>query len=204
MGNASDAGTYLAACAYLEEVSVHAFARLAIELESFNAPRDLVLAARRARDDELRHARSTTDLARQFGAEPRRATRPEFTRRSLFEVALENAVEGCIRESYGAAVALVRSAKATAQPVRAALAVIGRDECEHAELSWRIAAWAAPLLTADERAQISAKMRDATESLAQMDEDLTEEARVVCGVPSAADNRRLVALLNEHLYSRAA
>ncbi len=66
----------------------------------------LVRAARRSAREEIRHARSAGRLARRFGAVPVRARYgASCLVRSLEDVALENAIEGCVRETYGAAVA---------------------------------------------------------------------------------------------------
>ena len=109
-GGADGEGERLAAMAYLEAVSVHAFERLERELDAHMAPPTLLRAARRARRDEVRHTAMTTRLARRHGASPRLPESPAPARaRSLFEVALENAVEGCIRETYGAVQGLVEA-----------------------------------------------------------------------------------------------
>ncbi|HEU5059402.1 MAG TPA: hypothetical protein VFU21_22870, partial [Kofleriaceae bacterium] len=61
---------HLARCAELEEVSVHAFLRLARELGELGAPPALVAAARAAAADEVRHAALMGGLARALGAAP--------------------------------------------------------------------------------------------------------------------------------------
>jgi hypothetical protein len=47
--------------------------------------------------------------------------------RSLVELALENIREGCVRETWGAACAVVQSMKATDLEVRRAMRAIARD-----------------------------------------------------------------------------
>ena len=91
-------GEVFAGRAYLEEVSVHAFARLERELAAHGAPTELLREARRARRDEVRHTAMMTRLARRFGRSVSPPRPPVATPvRSLFEIALENAVEGCVR-----------------------------------------------------------------------------------------------------------
>jgi len=199
-----DIGAYLAECAYLEEVSVHAFTRLAMELEAFGAPRELVDDALRAREDEVRHSQRTADLARSFGHEPERAVAPEFPARGLFAIALENAVEGCVRETYGAAVALVGAEKATLVEMRELLGSLAEDECRHADLSWRVADWALPRLDADERARVQDAMRAARMDLANVEDGVAPEARVACGVPSREERQRVLTLLDARLFQQAA
>jgi hypothetical protein len=56
--------------------------------------------------------------------------------RSLEEMALENVVEGCVRETFGAVVAMIQAERAGDARVRRAMRRIARDETRHAELSW--------------------------------------------------------------------
>jgi hypothetical protein len=146
--SAPGVGDYLAGCAYLEAASVHAFGRLARELKDLGAPAALVASARAARRDELRHARVLTRLARRFGAVPAalRMNRSRH-RRSLLDVATENAIEGCVRETYGAALNLLQARSAHDIGVRRAMRAIAADECRHARLAWAVSAWALPQLT---------------------------------------------------------
>jgi hypothetical protein len=62
----------------------------------------------------------------------------------LLEVAVENAVEGCVRETFGVAVAMIRAERAGDKQVRRAMRSIARDEMQHAELSWAVARWTSP------------------------------------------------------------
>ena len=128
--------------ASLEAASVTAFRRLHRQLEAFGAPRELLARVRKAAKDEIRHARTTGALARKYGATPR-APRiaPTSESPSLFAVALENAREGCVRETYGALVAHLQTTRAADPEVRACMAVIADEETEHAALSWDVAAW---------------------------------------------------------------
>jgi len=141
--------------AHLEAASVFAFGRLARELEVHDAPRRLRRSALRAARDEVRHARIVTDLARRAGAVVPEPRIREPRERSLVAMAVENAVEGCVRETFGAAVALAQSMAAADPRLRAALRGIARDEMRHAELAWRVAAWLEGRLTARERARVT-------------------------------------------------
>ena len=55
--------------------------------------------------EEIDHTRRTALLAQRFGAEPRVPGVEARPLRTRFELALDNAVEGCVRETYGALVA---------------------------------------------------------------------------------------------------
>jgi len=194
------AGPHFAGCAYFEAVSVHAFDRLARELEAHGAPGALVRDARRAAEEEAEHTRTMADLARRFGASPSAPSRGDLGVRSLFEVALENGVEGCVRESFAAVLSLVRAERTTLGEARPALRQLARDACGHARLSWRIAAWALPRLTADERAAIVSRMREASRTLAAHEGCMTEGALEASGTPDDDAVRRLARTFDRRLF----
>ncbi|HEX8795055.1 MAG TPA: hypothetical protein VF765_29110 [Polyangiaceae bacterium] len=163
-------GARLAAMAYLEAVSVHAFERLERELEAHRAPPTLLREARRARRDEVRHTAMTTRLARRHGISPRIPDSPAPARaRTLLEVAIENAVEGCIRETYGAVLGLVEAQTSPNNSIRRAMKSIASDECRHADLAWAVHAWAMPRLTGDDRRAVQRAMKDAVTEIAASD-----------------------------------
>lgn len=198
-------GDYFASCAYLEAVSVVAFARMYGELAALGAPRALLERVERARREELRHVALTAALARRHGCEPRAPERmPLAEGRTLFAIALENAVEGCIRETWGAALAMVRAANAEDDAVRIATAEIARDEVGHAELAWDVAAWLAPKLSSGEREQIANAQRAAVAELAR-DLDLAHEPHLAAaGLPAPRERKKLIALLDERVFLAAA
>jgi hypothetical protein len=166
-------GESLAVAAYLEAASVHAFDRLERELAAHHAPAGLRHASRRARRDEVRHTAMMARLARRRGAPVSFPNPPEpLPVRSLFAIARENAIEGCVRETYGATAALVWANCAPDPEVAAVLRSIAADECRHAELAWDVAAWAAPRLSPDERRAIDLAMREAIQTLAEKDAPL--------------------------------
>ena len=105
------------------------------------APAPLVRAARRAARDEQRHAQRMADRARTAGAPlvapvvRRRGPRP------LEAIARENAVEGCVMETFGALTAAWQAAHARDASLRRAFARIAADETRHAALSWAVARW---------------------------------------------------------------
>lgn len=150
----------------------------------------------------MRHAAQTSRLARRFGGELRAvAVAPKRTR-TPFEIARENAVEGCVRETYGALVAAWQARTAKDPFVRATLAQIAADEARHAELAWSVARWLEPRLDAADRAAIDEARRAAIEEL-RSELKATPDAEVVrvAGVPdrtiAAALAERLVAVLFE-------
>jgi hypothetical protein len=177
-------GAWLARIAHLEAASVPAFERLARELELLGAPAELVERAKRSAKDEVRHARVTARFARSFGAEVPEPEVAELAPRSLFDVSLENAIEGCVRETFGALVATYQAAHATDARLRAAMRMIARDETRHAALAWDVAAWAEARLTDEERAEITAARAVAELSLrAELAIDPPRDAQSLAGMP---------------------
>jgi hypothetical protein len=163
----SPLAVYFASMAQLEAASVPAFRRMARELEQFRAPRRLVRAAERAARDEIRHARAAAALARRFGAAPGHFEVDECGPRSLEAFALENAVEGCVGETYGAVVATWQARAARDPDARAHMTRIAREETSHAALAWRTHAWARTRLDRRARARVDAARSEALRQLAE-------------------------------------
>jgi len=187
-------GRYFAEVAHLEAASVHAFRRLGLELRAHGAPPALRQAALQAEHDEIRHARVTARLARRFGGEPAAARVRRRGPRSLERVALENAVEGCVRETFGALVARWQAAHARDDEVRACMRRIAADEIRHAALSWAVAEWANALLSRAARSRVAQARKAAVERLgvevgAEVETTLAREA----GLPGPRIARQLVA-----------
>jgi hypothetical protein len=167
LGGPDAAACFLAEMAYLEAASVEAFERMTRELEAHGAPRRLCDASRRAARDEVRHARVATRLAKRAGATVPGFSLEPVRERSLEEMAIENAVEGCVRETFGAAVAILQCRQAGDASVRRAMKSIARDEMRHAELSWAVARWLDTKLDAGGRDRVRRARSRAVEALIQ-------------------------------------
>jgi hypothetical protein len=164
---ASALAAYFASLAHDEAASVQAFARMHGELREHGAPRALVAGAARSVTDETRHARVMAREARRRGAI---APRPRVRRqraRSLEAFARENAIEGCVRETYGALLMCWQAQHAAEPELRRVFAKIAADETRHAALSWEVAAWAEPQLDARARARVVAARRRALRTLSE-------------------------------------
>jgi hypothetical protein len=160
-------GELFAELARLEAASVPAFRVLARELREHRAPARLVNAAMRFAQDEIRHARSMSALAHRYGAVPYRpAFGPNPRERSLEAIATENAVEGCVRETYGALLALWQAHQSQDPIVAAAMKPIADDESRHAALAWEVAAWAEPRMTRPARRRVEEAREQALVELA--------------------------------------
>jgi hypothetical protein len=174
---ASTAGACFARGARLEAASVLAFRVLGGELEAHRAPGALVEACHRAATEEIGHARMNAALTHRYGAV---AERPVYSDtppvRTLEEIAIENAREGCVRETFGALMGLWESTQARDPVVATATSFIAREELGHARLGWAIGQWASGRLTSTARAKIDearflaarSLMAEAPETLQQM------------------------------------
>lgn len=185
---ASIVGDYFARAAYLEAASSVAFTRLGRELEAHGAPDELVDACRSARLAEQRHARSFGRLAQQHGARPVTPKAQTVRIRPLVDVALENIVEGFVRQTYGAAVARFRARSASDFHVRRVMEEIAQDEYVHAELAFDVAIWLQSAIDPLEAAFVEDTLRHAVVALAEeLDVEVDAELCARAGVPSRRD-----------------
>lgn len=207
-GGPGGLGGWLTELAALEAASIRAFRTLEAELEAHGAPASLRRRARSAAADEIRHARTMARLARKYpGSLPparpaRRAARG--APRSLRAIALENAVEGCARETFGALLAQVMSAHAQDPALRQALRGIAQDETRHASLAHAVRKWLDRRLTKAERGEVDDAYRAA---LDRLEEEapvfLTARERSLAGLPEPQDLRALARSLATSLRAAA-
>lgn len=203
-GRDETAGQLFARAARLEDASVRAFVVLARELGENGAPASLGRRARRSARDEVRHARATARLAKKLGGRPVRARVEPARRRGLFGIALENAVEGCVRETYGALLAAYQARASTHADVRRELARIAADEARHAELSWDVHRWIMTRLDERERAEIGRAMRAAIADLRrELHVEPSDDVVAIAGFPRAETALGLFDALEEHTWGRA-
>jgi rubrerythrin len=196
------AGDFLARCSWLEAAAVHAFRRLARELDHHGAPRRLGRRARTAARDEIRHARETASLARALGGAPRRPGRRALPVRGLEAVARENAVEGCVRETYGALVAMWQAERATDPRVARTLGRIAGDEARHAAIGWQVAEWAEKHLSPAARDRVRKARHDALAALrAEIAAEPPRDVVDRVGVPTAAQAACLLDALERHVMA---
>jgi hypothetical protein len=195
--SSSRLGAHFAENARLEASAVLAFASLERELRAHGAPASLIARVRAAAADEKRHAAMTAELARKFGSEVQRAVANIGPVRSLLDIAIENATEGCVRELYGAAVAQWQAHHASDAEVRRVYQNIAVDEAEHAAVSLSVATWLEARLSPGELAQVEAARHDAERTL--RDELACEPDAVLIdavGVPSSEQALHLLDALD--------
>jgi hypothetical protein len=131
------------------------------ELKRFGAPPELQLRAQRARADEERHYNQMATMARREGSSVVRAHAVPADERPLLAAALENAVEGCVREAWGALSAHYQATTAADAEARQLWHDVARDESEHAELSLALHHWFMLQLTTEEQKLVDAAMQRA-------------------------------------------
>lgn len=189
----SAVGAFFAHVMQLEAASIDAFDILATELQAHGAPASLIAAAHKARADEVRHTRMAAALLRRFGGEEARPTVIRHPVRPLFDIALENAVEGCVREAFGAFQASWQASASADDTVRAVMRSVARDEIAHAELAFAVASWAEPQLSPAEAAEVAAARAAAiAELLTALEHSPSPALLQVAGLPPAAVSQAFV------------
>jgi hypothetical protein len=109
---------------------------------------------------------------------------------------------GSRRETFGAVVGLYQAEHALDPEIRDALGPIARDEMRHAELAWRIAAWAEARLEPEARARIAAARRDAIAALRlELQIEPEPQLRDRLGLPASAAALGMFAALERTLWA---
>jgi hypothetical protein len=195
-------GQFFANVARLERSAASAFRVIAAELAALGAPLRLRRAAFRAARDEVRHGEIMARLARRHGVEPPLEQIEARSLRSLFAFALDNVIEGCVRETYGAACARYQAAVARDADVRLQLGRVAREEARHAELSWQIHEWARALLSEAQRSELASVAQSAVAELRrELAHDWGSAVRSEAGMPSPGHAEALLATLETALWS---
>jgi hypothetical protein len=195
-------GRHLARMAFFEAASVTSFRVLAGELRSLGAPPALVRAALGAARDEVRHARITTALARRFEAEPPSVTVRTPASRTTLAIALENAVEACVMETFAAVEVAYQGEHAAEPALRRSFARIAVDELRHAELAWEVDSFLGPLLCEGERAAVrEARRRAAAQMVEWVGAPVDDLLIDVLGLPPPPMARALADRMRAALWS---
>jgi hypothetical protein len=188
----STLGAYFASLFHLEAASVTGFRDLERRLARFGAPTRLRTAASVAAEDERRHARAMGHLARRYGGRPERPRVRPRPEPNFVELLEDNAIEGCVGETYGALLALAQSRRATDPGIRRAMARIAADETRHAALAWEIARWGWRRLSDRERRRVGRALRSALAALELRAARTSDAALVDALRPVVADFTRNV------------
>jgi hypothetical protein len=196
-------GQHFARAAADEAAAVLAFRRLAREIAAHEGPRALVMAAEQAAHEEVGHSRLMGMLARRHGARVTLPVAGALPVRPLDQVALENARQGCVRETLGAIVVAFQSLRARDGVVRGALRRIARDEAGHAALSWSVARWTEGRLGARGVAEARQAM---VEAIVELDGPPLFRGAVgtEAGLPNAGEVRHMMRQAKAMLWPREA
>jgi hypothetical protein len=194
-------GTWFAAMAHAEAASVVSFVRLAATLAAHDAPAELVARSRAAARDEVRHARVMARHARARGVAPTRPRHAAFVLRGIEALACENAIEGCVHETWAAVLTLAHSGGCHDASLRAELDAIARDEVRHAELAWAIDEWVRTRLHADAIARVDAARAAAAGQVLARELHAQPAVAIELALPSPAATRRMAASLHAALWA---
>ena len=119
----------------------------------------------------------------------------------LVDVLVENAVEGCVRETFGALMAHVQALRATDPVVQRTMARIATDESRHSALAWAIHEWGAARVSPHDRRRIDhARQRAVRELIAEIENGPREIAETELGLVGGPEARVLAASLEAHLW----
>jgi len=160
-------GEWFARAAHLEAAAVHEFLQIARDLRAHGADEALTRRAVAAARDEIQHTFLTAALARRYGARAHHAKVRKTGQRTLVEFATDNAVEGCVHETFAALLAGWQAHASHDPIVRTVMSRIADDEMRHAELSRDIDAWLKVTLPKHHRATIDAARSSAIAALAE-------------------------------------
>ena len=194
-----EVGAWLSREAAGEAGSVHAFAHLRRELQVLGAPQHLLDAAEAAEADEVRHARMVGRLARARGGTVQPVETQPLPTRSLQALALENAIEGCVHETWAAAQVAWQARHAPDPALREVCGVLATDEARHADLAAAIHQWALSVLSPAQAAEVEESRQRAWANLQAQRPGPSPAARATLGLPSGSQQDALISTLRGHL-----
>ena len=183
---------YFAQSCYLEACSVIAFEQLVTQLQAWNAPQYFIERAKQALKDEVRHAAQMSMLAKRFDEEvPEIELEQEFAE-DLFSVALHNATEGCVFETWAVLEAVLKSKYAQTKELRNIYAQIAKDEMEHAQFSWDLHFWLLERLSPAEKKQVQQAQREAIAKLERDALERFERLPAILGMANVLNRQEII------------
>ncbi len=196
----------LDAFALTEQASITAFVELAAQLAAQGAPATLVERCRAAARDECRHVERLVALGATV--DPGRVPGPSPASTSRLMIAVHNAIEGCVAETWAALVARHQAMHAGRAELRQAYAQIADDEARHAQLAWDLYAWLGAQLGPSEGSRVAAARAEALARLETVAEDqalaVPAAARIALGLPAPRRARALARRFVRALATAAA
>ena len=184
--------------------SIGAFIQLARTLSELMAPSSLVARAILAAHDEARHTGLVVDLAFALGADRFDATwTPVSVPSEIVSFTIHNFVEGCVRETFAAVVAL-RQSRYSSHPISSdVFSKIASDEMSHAVLSWDVAEYLNARLDDESFLALRAAAARAIESLFKESccfDRIQPVARSVLGLPSTSEAQAILRALDRCVW----
>jgi hypothetical protein len=123
-------------------------------------------------------------------------------KRSLAAMALENAVEGCVRETFGALLATRQARTARDPEIRRVMTRIAVDETRHAALAWSVARAIEPRLDDRTRRRIaSARARAVAKLRRDVAAGTSREVARAAGLPGPERASRMLDDLAAAIWS---
>ena len=193
-------GAWLAQMAHDEAASAMSFHALERELRAHGAPSELRQRLLEAARDEVGHATLIRGLAEARGGIVPTPTTVDVPSRELFDIALENVLEGCVQETWLAMRAWVQARQATDPEIGAALTQIAVDETRHAELARELDQWLRSRLGPADNTRLDLA-RDAAVARLIARIDAGDRPRFPeAGLPSAPQEQQLIRVLASLLW----
>lgn len=197
-----EVGQWFATHAHLETASIAAFDELARWLAAHGAPAELIARCVAAASDEVLHADAMRGLAERHGATVAPCA-AETGDDAVLAVALHNAVEGCVHESFAALVAAHQANFAVPELGRDVFATIARDELRHGELAWDLHAWLLTQLSPQARATVARAQAEAFAALPQRAAANARQTPAGLGWPAPSQAARMARMFGDRLYGAA-
>ncbi|MBL8683287.1 MAG: hypothetical protein JNK05_29235 [Myxococcales bacterium] len=184
--------------------SIAAFSQLSQTLAAFNAPNSLVARALQAACEEARHTQLILELAWIFGAKKFEVSPTHLTTdQEIIAFAIHNFVEGCVRETFAATIALRQSHSSAHSAVASTFAEIARDEINHAVLAWDVAEYLSELLDDDALRTLRIAASDTVASLV-VESSLFDQIpildRSLLGLPNTSEARTIIRALEDCVW----
>jgi len=197
----SDVARWLAFAAATEAASIRSFVTLRRELRALGAPPDLARRAHRAARDEAKHTRFMLRLTHERGGKVEWPRSVRLQPRALEAVATENAVEGCVHETWAALLGTYQAVHAADSDVRAVMARIATDETAHAELAHDIDRWALATLPKEARARVERRKQAAARALVARLGHTAASLQTELGLPNLHVKQAFARELTNRLWS---
>lgn len=195
-------GDYLAREARMLRASAATFCSLSDALFAAGAPCALTGRAACAAGDRARHAELVTRLASRYGGRRGHLRITKTKPQTLLEIALDNAAEGCVRDTYAALLASWQSGHARTRSISNMMATIARDGTRHAALAWALSDWVVPQLSQRDQARVRRARLDAVARLEHSARDPVPSLVRRAGLPTRAEQRALIAELCRRLWNK--